>query len=438
MNEFYEYLRRKGISARNVFPKLASWSPKEIRDFIFEAYLLLEDKHERAKSVFTFYANSTLSGIPFQCISPECRLKSVDSLGRFAALYADKVYIENPLERYFSRVSPDSLDISLVGGDILTLLYLRPLFKAGVLGIRNNIACLCEECLAKQEAVEEEVLNQLEKPRRQLRRRYLAEVQAHVVEMQGQTFFRLEGSEDLIQHTAVDLQTKEPEGMPTRIRPGHKLSRQQIVKYGLIDPWINRVIRDLFIQNVDVDRRGCQYLTDRQVDLDIVTSVGEPETIRMCKAFLDGLSHSVPAVEGVRLEKLVRLRQKEGEAFLVYRDALHKTLVRAPSLGPKEMRQLIDDEVRPEIHKIERTVKSARRLLAESLTRDIVVSTAFVGIGLFSGVLSPQAAVIVAALGGANFAKSMAERGSQLIQDPVAVTDKPYYFMWKLKKLGAR
>jgi len=281
-------------------------------------------------------------------------------------------------------------------------------------------------------------LNQLEKPRRQLRRRYLAEVQAHIVEMRGQTFFRLEGSEELIQHTAVDLQTKKPEEMPTRIRPGHKLSRQQIVKYGLVDPWINRIIQDLFIQNVDVDRRGCQYLTDRQVDLDIVTSVGEPETIRMCKAFLDGLSHSVPTVEGARLEKLVQLRQKEGEAFLVYRDALHKTLVRAPSLGPKEMRQMIDDEVRPEIHKIERTVKSARRLLAESLTRDIVVSTAFVGIGLFSGVLSPQAAVIVAALGGANFAKSIVDRGSQLIQDPVAVTDKPYYFLWKLKKLGAR
>ena len=77
----------------------------------------------------------------------------------FAALYADKVYIENPLERYFSRLPPDSLDILSVGGDILTLLYLRPLFKAGGLGIRNNIVCLCKECLAKQEAIEEEVLN---------------------------------------------------------------------------------------------------------------------------------------------------------------------------------------------------------------------------------------------------------------------------------------
>jgi hypothetical protein len=179
-------------------------------------------------------------------------------------------------------------------------------------------------------------------------------------------------------------------------------------------------------------------LTDREIDLDIVTSIGEPDVIRTSKSFLAGLSHSIPTIEDVRLDKLIRLRQKEGEAFEVYRDALHRVLNQARALKPEEMRELIDDEIRPEIHKIERTIKNTRRLLVDSLTRDILVSTGYIAIGLFSGFLSPQAAEIVTTLGGLAFAKSVVEKVTQLRTDSGDALENPYYFLWKLKKTKQR
>jgi len=71
------------------------------------------------------------------------------------------------------------------------------------------------------------------------------------------------------------------------------------------------------------------------------------------------------------------------------------------------------------------------------LTRDLVVSAGFIAVGLFGGFLSPRAAEVVTALGGLTFARSVAEKVSQVRKDPAGVVEKPYYFLWKLKRQGS-
>jgi hypothetical protein len=438
MDDFYAFLRKKGLSEKNLARKIESWSNTETLDFAKEACLLLREQPEKPGTIFRFSASSTLSGAPFPCSSTECRLERLDPLARFAALYADQVYIQNPLERYYfwERIGDENKQI--VAGDVLCLLYLRPLFEAGLLSVKNGTVALCEECLAQQVALEEETRERLERPRKRLQERYLKNVEVYVVKRENETFLTCQGPEQLLGHSTVDFMGNLPKPLVEKFAKGeHKVSKRDVRKYGFVDSWVDSIMSDLFRQNIDVYLSRSQYLTDREIDLDVVTSVGEPETIHDCKSLLAGLSHTVPAVQGVRLDRLVRLRQKESEAFEVYRDALGRVLNQARALKPKEMRQLIEDEVRPEVHRIEHAVKNARRLLLESLTRDLIVSTGFIAVGLFGGFLSPRAAEVVTTLGGLNFVRSVAEKVSQVQKDPAGVVEKPYYFLWKLKRQGS-
>ena len=439
MDDFYAFLHKKGLSEKNSARKIDSWSNTKTLDFAKEASLLLREQPEKSGTIFRFSASSTLSGAPFPCSSIECRLERLDSLARFAALYADQVYIQNPLERYYFWEHIGDENKQIVAGDVLCLLYLRPLFEAGLLSVKNGTVALCEECLAQRVALEEEIGERLERPRKRLQEIYSKNVEVYVVKRENETFLTCQGPEQLLGHSSVDFIGDLPKPLVAKFasKGEHKVSKRDVRKYGFVDSWVDSIIKDLFRQNIDVHFSKSQYLTDREVDLNVVTSVGEPETIHDCKSLLAGLSHTVPAVQGVRLDRLVRLRQKESEAFEVYRDALGRVLNQARALKPKEMRQLIDDEVRPEVHKIEQAVKNARRLLVESLTRDLVVSAGFIAVGLFGGFLSPRAAEVVTALGGLTFARSVAEKVSQVRKDPAGVVEKPYYFLWKLKRQGS-
>jgi len=438
--EFYKYLRRRGISKKNVFRKLDSWDFREILDFVLEAYLTLRMRPEETESIFTFTANSGLSGAPFPCESIICRLNKLDSVARFAALYADKVFIENPFERYLSSESvyDPTTKTTMLAGDILGLLYLRPLFQAGLLSIRHNINLLCSNCLAEVEALEQKVSKQLDRARKQLQKRYLREVQVHILKEDDEVFLRYTGPEHLIEHGILDL--IGPLQLPQSLREkcssigAHKLTRREIAEYDLTSWFVYAIVKDIFQQNIHVCRHGTQYLTDREIDLDIATSIGKPDVVKTSRSLLAGLSHSIPTIENIHLDKLIHLRQKEGEAFEVYRDALHRVLNQAQALEPDEMRVLIDDEIRPEIHKIERTITTTKRLLVNSLKRDVLVSAGYVAIGLFSGFLSPKAADIAIALGGHSGVKSIAEKIPQLRRDPAKVLENPYYFLWKLQK----
>lgn len=97
--EFYEYLRKKRVSNRNVVRKLHSWNSNKILDFVHDAYLTLREQPRNTQSIFNSSANASLSGAPFPCAAIGCRLDNLDSLARFATLYADTVYIANLFEK---------------------------------------------------------------------------------------------------------------------------------------------------------------------------------------------------------------------------------------------------------------------------------------------------------------------------------------------------
>lgn len=435
-SEFYTLLKKNKLTARNIFDKLEVWDSTKILDFAHEAHAILLNPHIHSDSLFTFSANSTLSGAPFPCFSPVCRLENLDSVIKFSALYADKVYLTNPFEKHVYTESVNDFTKTTLAGDVLGMLYIRPFLDDGIIAIQNNITFLCESHLAELESLEREIEKEVEKARKALLKTYQKEVKVSVMSLDDEVYLSLSGPNHLIEHGQLDMVGDVPKSLIKNYSLGNEkeLSKQEIRDSRLFDFFVNRISLDLFQQSIRVHLYKTQYLTDRKVEIDLTSTLEKPNIAQASKSLLDGLAHSIPTLETIQPQKLLNLRRKEGEAFEVYRDKLQSALSKSATLNLKEMKQLVQDEITPEIHKIEHTLKKEKKLLLNSLKDDLIIGAGYLAIGIFSGLLSTQAKEIITALGGISFASSVAKKVIQVGREPDSVLENPYYFLWKTKK----
>ncbi len=348
--DFYKFLRKQGLNPRNLEKKINSWKNSEILDFAKEAHIRLLHTPAPQNSVFTFSANSTLSGNPTTCYHSRCRLQNLDSLARFAVLYADKVYINNPFERYANLHEVNDFTRPILAGDIAGMLHLKPLVTNGIISIQNNYIHLCQDCLEQIEAIEEELEKQTKNIRKVLNKEFHKKITATLRSMDDEIFISMEGPEDLIDHERIDLVGEIPETLLDGYTLGEKrvLLKKEIKENYLFDVIINQMTTDLFQQSLRAKWYQTQYLTNKEIELKVGTiNVGERS--QLSKAMIEGLEHLVPTIHNIKLSKILDLRVKEGEAFEVYRDKLRSALKQAKKLNADEMKELIQDEIDPEI-----------------------------------------------------------------------------------------
>src|SRR5690606_13222480 len=86
------------------------------------------------------------------------------------------------------------------------------------------------------------------------------------------------------------------------------------LKHGVIRLVSSAVIDDIIMQNIWVNKDNLTYLTNRTIDIDIINHLHIPSDVQTSDSMLEGLSHTLPIVEDVPLDKLIELRIKDGEA----------------------------------------------------------------------------------------------------------------------------
>jgi hypothetical protein len=202
---------------------------------------------------------------------------------------------------------------------------------------------------------------------------------------------------------------------------------------------IDRIIDDISTQNAAANRFNCQYITDRSIDLELMDIVSDRNARAFNRAAADALSHPLAFIDNVPLERLLKIRKRDGEAFLVYRDAMRKILAQARGKTSMELREAFEEEIRPELNKIELLLKNARRLTAVSTLTDVAVIAASVSVAAFSGLLPsglvpPELVNVGAALGGWQGVKGLASNVARLRTAPKEVSENRFAFLWKVKR----
>jgi len=188
MNKVFDLLQKHGLTNDEQIQSaiMHGWGVKDIFDFNDR---LLEAINVHAPgnadiTAFNFIANSDLSAQhKGACIEWNCRLRRVDCLARFAALYSDRVYIQNYFADY-AHASNSEFDLRyFYTGDLKILLKLRPLLESGILCLIQSEPGfhLCASCAAKFIPGFESISSKLEKQVDALSEEYLPKTHAAVL-----------------------------------------------------------------------------------------------------------------------------------------------------------------------------------------------------------------------------------------------------------------
>jgi hypothetical protein len=475
----HETIRSRGITINNL-DSVITWSDKKL----FDLLEVLRAETPRFEPVregpFTFVANDSLSGCNVPFSAGKKRLAKAAQLARFAALYADTLLIRNPFERYpraevlinqhgeQQKIGRDlePQDFADQGfrqhliDDIRLVLFFQPIMEAGLAGFTESTGHhWCPNCVRAAEDAGQlstmlqagQLSTMLPQPDEIAWLRRIAKLVRHLEQMflkRGRTCVHQHGDhahaamfvpEGLLEYEQMQWNVELSPYLAKKAKEPIELSLKDARNLGVFADEVDRIIDDISKQNAAANRYNCQYITDRSIDLELMNIVSNKSAKAFNSASANALSHTLAFVEQVPLERILKLRKDEGEAFLVYRDAVRKVLTNAQGKTDKELREAFNDEIRPELNKIDLTMKHARKNLAISTLTDLTIAIASISIAAFSGLLPPDIGVpkglidVGAALGGWQGAKGLASKLASLRSTPKEVSENKYVFLWKVR-----
>lgn len=467
MDEVFDLLKGNDLTddahAENII--MHRWSTAHILDFKDSLIELIEaaavPPGEFSLSEYAFLANSVTSGQHSGggCISADCRLGRVDELARFAALYSDCVYISNYFSDYAHLSAEAIIDETLLRikflGDIRIMLRLRPLLLAGVVRFIYPGLHLCSTCFESLTSTFKEVDNRLEKHIDVLEEVYAEKASARldVLELTSRESLysiELRCEEDLVEHGQTYVVTSQPSpiiramakaAQSVQENPSKKeyaLSKDEILRSGVIRGELYGIARDISLQYLKTRIAGLnlKYLTNRNVDISFLEAVTEDKDfIKYNDVFRTNLVFEMPILQGVPLDSLLDVRQKEHDAFIVYRDTVNEivnqyVLQRRP-LSPLDAKTIYEDLVRPRLSQLNTRVKSITRSRFRKLVPSAAIATGALTAGLCSNVIAPGWELLLYALGlsqAAEGIKSLVEA----CQTPEEIRNDSFYFLWKI------
>lgn len=425
--EFYDYVE----NADN----------EELIEFLELFNDIIDDSTDSStnKIGFNFIANSTLSGLPFPCEELSCRLENLDRLSRNSILYADTVYIQNPFHDYLRYKSFDKILRLGIIEDLIVLSYIRPLLKEGIFKFAKSKTHFCNDCYLK---FQEKYLNSFDNNRRiaegLIEEFIYQNVDFKLIRSYGKKCVELSGNNDLLNHPIIISFKKY---VPASIdslkinKKGIKLDQDTIKKSGLFHYLLDDVLNNITIQDFYSKYYSAHILTNREFDLQVLNLVNQNIPMSQSEQkrgeILKNIDHFVPYIGKISIEKLIKFRKNEGEAFQVYRDKINRS-VKTGNLSQKEYNDLYLDEIQPELNKINLTLKNNRKHLWGNIRSNIFLATTYVSASLFTGLLPSNIDQIVAAIGGFSFAKGIGQDVIKLIKEP-AIRENELYFLWKLQ-----
>lgn len=410
---------------------------------------------EAARDPFTFVANMNLSGLRGP---PTFRRQCLDSIGRFTALYANRVFLREPFpEDWFreqedptafmsdGRASPPSHEHSpestkLLADEIVlriaVLFRLEPLFRRGLVSFLYNMFPDPDGRVQRAAPLMIEFSDKAASAIYDSLSGVLAFKVSHIPR-NGWTMVLVSNARAVVGFqdayaTFMRLKLPISKNLPKAARS----MIQQEVRRG--HPWFDAIFSATTSQLVvglvygamGNLAYGGSYLTDLPAEVTGLKASNSPGDSATNRVLFEQLGHELPFISGVSVGKLLELRDSEQESFAVYRDSIRKA-AREKVVSAAQGQEVFQDIIKPEINRLELLVKRSREKLLGNVLSDAIFGVGAIAFGLYSGVVSPGVGAAIASVGGAKYAVDLLRTASSALQEPPAVRESPFYFMWK-------
>jgi hypothetical protein len=400
-----------------------------------------------AAGPFEFALSRRMAGGTGGCVCWDCRVAAVNSTATFAALYADRVFVVNPFWNYTDLGEADWSGDSLItvnteyalrfklAGEIKALLALEPLFRNGIADLVTPGIATCAKCskrlalALKRRRIEQRV--------RSIEAKYLARC-------------TIEMSDDAAHIIGPALSVHVPEELddivlswpaPSRLvrkwARGSSVGMRDVQRLRPLRPFLQDAVADVVFQYVMALARGARYLTDRKLDAELISAISEPAESRMSAALAKNLLCSLPVIANAPLKKVLAVRTRERESFILYRDAMSKALgeVAKGERTGRELREIYSDVIEPELARLQLKIRKLRTGPLLRAVDEAVIVSGIMAVGVAGNVFPAAVSQLAAAAGAVHLAKELGKGVLARLRVPEDVRTDKFYFLWRL---GAR
>jgi hypothetical protein len=367
---------------------------------------------------FSFHASASIRAAS-GCSALSCRLQKLDFLGRYAALYASELTL--PLSMPNPDTNDDVEEIRhALNLDLVSLLFLRPAITSGIVVpvVMRTWHCVHERSWIKNTSALIHDFSQ-----------FIAKIEASdfTVRYQvpekspsGRPTIYLDGPEEYIEHGSLArLLERTPQWLPKPRRfdtEGMMEIRGQHKRHMLEQLFKGTASNMTFYFAYGLKRRA-RYLSDMPGEtefLDWATERDDEELTTKTEALAE-LQHCVPVLAELPIATILRIRNEEQGAFDAYRDAVTKMsgviLASTKRVTKKAARQMLRDAIEPELRRMNRDIRTYRKVRRSQAIGGAVSIAAGVLLGAYAGLPPIVATPLVAGAGvvGGHLARKVAE-----------------------------
>ena len=445
MQELFDIVERYGFVGVQDAEKVYALPARKLEKFHREAFEYIYKSQNdriwgrriRPPTAFSFHAGASIRGA-WGCSELGCRLQKLDFLARYSALYASELTLPlampNPNAGYDDGGIRYCLEL-----DLVCLLFLRPLITAGLI---IPVVMRSSHCIHEQDWIRE--LTSLahdfsQATARILESDFTIRYQVPAKSPSGRPTIYLEGPDQYIAHGELArLLDRKPRWLPKSIRfdkQGRAEVRGLHKRLMLSQLFTNIADNVTFYFAYGLKRRA-RFLSDMRGEtdfLDWMTSDDEEMTAKT--DLLRELQHTVPVLGELPIATILRIRKQEKDAFEAYRDAVTKmssNILDDKNVSKKEARQMLRDAIEPELRRMNRDLRTYRKVRRSQSIGTVISMAAGVILGAYAG-LPPIASVPLAAgagvVGGRLAAKAAEEACSH---GPEFKQKNDLYFLLRL------
>jgi hypothetical protein len=409
-----------------------------------------------APGSLTHTSTLSLGGGTEPCVNLACRLRHIDQLVPFAALYSDRVYIHNFLSNL--EHEPHSVYIpSLIErrytllDDLQVIERIRPLIEAGLIVPVTSTGEVCNQCIARG-AFGTDADKRFKRERRRLAQRFFKEMSVSLEYSDGEWVIHCDAPPDLLEHGGMTISQEEPpEPISSRPRLLERALNGELVKLsadvrrqlGQHDDAAGTVLGSVLFEMAVSQVLGTSYLSDTKLPIDVLSAIsGDADLARRNSLVQKHLTSLVPFLGDVPPEAVLKVRQRESEYFLAYRQALNSAIddVRAQrtEFTERDARAIYSDVMAPGLAKLDRAVKDSKRDVIKETARSIGGWSAAITFGMYSGLLPAQLLLAAKALGLTKVVADIGITAGKLISAEDSIKKEELFFLWKVRQLAQK
>jgi hypothetical protein len=202
-------------------------------------------------------------------------------------------------------------------------------------------------------------------------------------------------------------------------------------------------IRNISFELLSAQCFGASLLTDSLLDTQALHVLGRDSDLERRNGLVQQhLTSIVPFVEGVSIDALIKLREEEGEAFVLYRKALNQAIEEYRGCGgsftENDARALYGDVIAPKLAAMDNKIRSARKSLFKGTAVKIGAWAGAITFGVYAGFVPPDLVLAAQALGLTQVAAELAGSTMTGLDADQHVREDSLYFLWKVSQLSRK